>query len=335
MKKIIFFILLFLFSCSNDNKVKKLNRSFYYWKTSFRYLNNKEDSIVKEHKINKLYIKFFEIEHDELKGNIPFSKNKFNNFKVVNNIIPTIYIKNEVFLKSTKSDLDLLADNTNFLIQKYLTDVKVNEYQIDCDWTLNSKDNYFYFLKKIKEISKKKLSCTLRLYPFKYRTKMGIPPVDRVTLMCYNLINPIENPTKNSILDVSELEKYLTVEKKYPIPMDIALPIYSWMQLYQNNQFQAVFYDSHEYLLKNIKSKDSLWYEVTNDFSIGDHYIRVNDKIKYEKVTFQEILKAIKLIKKNVKFDKETTVSLFHLDNNQLQKYTNEEINHIYNSFLE
>ena len=327
-----------LFSCKNNNKIKNVERAFYYWKSNeYRYDNN-VDSILKTTQTQKLYLKFFEVEHNDLMGNIPIAKNRMRFYNKNIEVIPTVFIKNDVFLKSSLKDLDLLADNINFLINKFKADefdkeIVVKEFQMDCDWTIKSKENYFYFLKKIKEISKKDLSCTLRLYPYKYRKAMGIPPVDKVTLMCYNLLNPLESRKQNSILDNDELSKYLNVSKKYPLHLDVALPIYSWMQLYQNNQFRTVFYNSNSYLIKNMKKIDNLWYEVTEDVEIDGIYLRIGDKIKYEQVTKEDIKKAIKLLKNNVDFDDTTTVTLFHLDDAQLQKYSHEEINSFYTSF--
>lgn len=340
MKKILFLGMfsLLIFSCKRDNKVKNVEHAFYYWKSGSWIFDDKLDTILKQTKTQKLYIKFFEIENNDLMGNIPISKNRIRFYNKDIEVIPTIFIKNDVFLKSTLKDLDLLADNVNYLINKFIKEdfdkeVLVKEFQMDCDWTIKSKDNYFYFLRKIKLISNKSISCTLRLYPYKYRNKMGIPPVNNVMLMCYNLLNPLENPKQNSILDINELSKYLNVSKKYPKHIDIALPIYSWMQLYQNNQFQGVIYNSHSYLIKNMKKIDTLWYEATQDVQTDNNYIRIGDKIKYEQVTKETIDKTITLLKKNLDFDDTTTIALFHLDDDQLQKYSNEEIISFYTSF--
>jgi hypothetical protein len=164
---------------------------------------------------------------------------------------------------------------------------------------------------------------------------MGVPPVDKVMLMCYNLINPLESDNKNSILDLNELKSYLNTKEKYPLHLDVALPLYSWMQLYQNNQFTGVLYNVNDVkpLLKSIKP---LWYEVQKDTVINyETYLRAGDKIKFEEIKTSEIVQAIAIIKSNVKLDKEITVSLFHLDQNQLKNYTNEEINHFYNDFTQ
>ena len=119
MKKILFFCSIFLTLTSCSNKIKKVERSFYYWKSNGYYLDIKEDSILKNLNIQKLYVKFFEVDHSEILGNIPVSKsnlrleesNKYN-------IIPTVFIKNDVFLKSNQKSLDSLVLNVNFLINK-------------------------------------------------------------------------------------------------------------------------------------------------------------------------------------------------------------------------
>ncbi len=339
MKITLFFCAIFLTIISCTNKIKTVERSFYYWKSDNYYLDSKEDLLIKNLYIQKMYIKFFEVDFNEAIGNIPVSKSNFRyneKFKFI--VVPTIFIKNDVFIKSDKVAIDSLASNIKFLIEKRFKEnfefTTFSEIQIDCDWTLKSKENYFYFLRKIKSLSKKEISCTLRLYPYKYQTKMGIPPVDRATLMCYNLINPLENHAKNSILDLKELESYLTVNDKYPIHLDVALPIYSWMQVYQNNQFSEVIYNDLKTVKTIMKPIKPLWFEITKDTVVNyNNYLRVGDKIKYEETTAKKILEAIKIIKKNIRFDKNATVTLFHLDEEQLNNFSNEEISSFYSSF--
>lgn len=346
MKKILLFLPIFflIFSCEKT-KVEKVENAFYYWKSdNYSSGSDKEKDILANQNIKKLYVKFFEVDYSDAMGNYPISKTSFSLYSYCDEktkkpyeVIPTVYIKNIVFQKSNEKDLDKLADNVNFLINKYtnekLDSLKISEIQIDCDWTASTKDKYFYFLKKLKPISQKQISATLRLYPYKYPDKMGVPPVDKVTLMCYNLINPLADQSKNSILDLKELESYLNTKKKYPLHLDIALPVYSWMQVYQNNQFTNILYDVKD-IKPHLKQIKPLWYEVQKDTVINyETYLRVGDKIKYEEITADKINKAIAIIKKNVNFDKEITVTLFHLDENQLNNYTDEEISYFYSDF--
>jgi len=346
MKNILFYalILITLFACT-PNKAEHVERAFYYWKNDEWQPTNKEDSLVRTLGIKKLYVKFFEVERNEVMGNIPTAKTQLHLYNAYDSItmVPTIYLRNEVFKKISNKGLDSLAGNVSFLINKYCTDngyyrglnrvVNVSEYQMDCDWTPSTKDNYFYFLKKLKKISGKQISCTLRLYPYKYPDKMGIPPVDKAMLMCYNLISPLEDHTKNSILDINELSLYLKSADKYPLHLDIALPLYSWVQVYQNNHFAKLLYTDTKNIKAILKHEKPLWYEATRDTVINDFYLRTGDKIKIEETTPAQIQEAIALIKKNTDLDKNITVSLFHLDQQQLSRYSYEQISAFYSGF--
>ncbi|MGC4039244.1 MAG: hypothetical protein QM710_00180 [Flavobacterium sp.] len=348
MKKVLLagLILCFFSACQKRDKIEDTERAFYYWKSDQSGLDAKEQSLLDTLKIKKLYIKFFEVKYDATMGNIPFAKTGFDGYYYRNpdkpkptlNLIPTVFIKNDVFLKSSRSELDTLANNVSHLVSKFYGE-KFNEYkkyteiQIDCDWTLKSKDSYFYFLKKMTQVSGKKLSCTLRLYPYKYRTKMGIPPVSSATLMCYNLIQPFSENSKNSILDIKELESYLTTDEKYPIHLDVALPVFSWAHHYQYDAFKEFVKLDKDFLKKACDKKSELWYEVKKDTSIGNSYFRVGDKIKYEDVSQYKVNEAIKALKSKVKFDKKITVTFFHLDSSLVKKYNYETLNRFYTSF--
>jgi hypothetical protein len=42
----------------------------------------------------------------------------------------------------------------------------------------------------------------------KDKAQTGVPPVEKVYLMCYSTSSPLENSSKNSILDVVILKNY-------------------------------------------------------------------------------------------------------------------------------
>ncbi|MFN8325098.1 MAG: hypothetical protein U0T80_05000 [Flavobacteriaceae bacterium] len=348
MKKILVLVLFstFLFSCKNDNKVEKVERAFYYWKGNA--LGDENLSQINKLKVNKLYVKLFEVDYSEARGNFPYEKNRpsYYDFKKLDSVevVPTVFIKNGIFQYNDEKSLDKLADNIVFLINKYSSEVEYsgrkepifnyNEIQIDCDWTKSTKEKYFYLLKKIKELSKKELSCTLRLYPYKYPDIMGVPPVDKAMLMCYNLIKPLSQKDKNSILDIDEMKKYLNEKKSYPVHLDIALPTFYWTQLYQNNRFEQLVELSTNEVKAFAKEVKPLWYQVEKDTSINyQTYLKAGDQLKCEDISISVLNEAINLIKKNVPLDKNTTISLFDLDSSTFKQYTNEEISGLYSSF--
>jgi hypothetical protein len=345
---LLLFISIVFWSCSNkENKIENVERAFYYWKSS-SYFDDESVKGINKLKVKKIYYKLFEVDYNEAMGNFPYQKNypNYYTFRDLDsvNVVPTVFIRNEIFQYNDEKSLDKLADNIVFLIDKHHKESYYNsqekiifeysEIQIDCDWTKSTKDKYFYLLKKIKELSKKQISCTLRLYPYKYPDIMGIPPVDKAMLMCYNLIKPLSNKTKNSILDLDELKSYLNKRTSYPIHLDVVLPVFYWTQWYQNDRFSGLLNINSSDIKTFTKEVKPMWYEVTKDTTYNyKNYFRIGDQIKCEEVDSKKIMEAISIIKNNVELDKNTTISLFDLGESTFKKYSNEEISSFYSSF--
>ncbi|MFY7664978.1 hypothetical protein [Flavobacterium sp.] len=348
MKKYLIFLIAgtVLTGCVNSSKPEKVIHAFYQWKAEGDF-DHPEFAVLDTFNVKKVYYRFFDVEHSPTMGNIPTSKTNrrygyryYQENDLEYELVPTVFIRNEVFLQSSKADIDILVSNVNHLIKKYcaegFSDFKTpTEIQIDCDWTIRSKANYFYFLEEFKKASQKNLSCTLRLYPYKYRTKMGIPPVDKVVLMCYNLLPPLENPKRNSILEPDELRAYLTVDEPYPIHLDVALPVFQWAFHYRYDTFKGFTTTTKESLISFAERKSELWWEVKKDTSINEVYYRTGDRIKFETVSYTDLKKSVALLKKNVKFPKETTVILFDLDTTLFHEYSKQSIDKLLHSFTE
>jgi hypothetical protein len=328
---------------SCKHKTVTIQRSFYYWKSDESSFAGTEINCLKTLAIQKLYVRFFEVETSKIFGVRPVSKTSINftyesNYEVakIAQIIPVVFIKTDVLMNISQTGLDSLANNISFLVsKKYKEQVNNNDFkelQIDCDWTAKTKENYFQLLRSLKKISGKIISCTLRLYPYKYPELMGVPPVDKATLMCYNLNNPLENENKNSILDAGELRKYLDTKNTYPLHLDIVLPLTSWMLCFQNNQFAGILHnqDAINEIARPVKP---LWYTVIKDTVINDIFLRVGDKIKYEDAGEEQLKEVILLLKDHIHFTGTTTISFFHLDKTILNKYSSETLDHLYDSF--
>lgn len=133
---------LFLFSCNNNHKVEHVERAFYYWKGN-NSLSTIEEEELSKLRVQKLYVKLFEVDYSEVRGNYPFEKNKIYSLPDSLKIVPTIFIKNDIFQHNNEKSLDVLADNIVFLIDKYSREnynktkreFEYDEIQIDCDWT--------------------------------------------------------------------------------------------------------------------------------------------------------------------------------------------------------
>ncbi|PID62747.1 MAG: hypothetical protein CR986_00760, partial [Ignavibacteriae bacterium] len=204
--------------------------SFYYWRTSLT-LNTAEQQAL-QHSTDSLYVRYFDVDKRAGKFHALASVVKRESFVTDKRIVPVVFITNRTFLYITDKEINELAHKVADTIEKKSQRFGLHtadEIQIDCDWTAGTRDDYFKFLQTLQKITGKDISVTLRLHQVKFKDKTGIPPVNKVFLMCYSTSSPLKDSDKNSILDVALLKNYLQNIDDYPIDnITVALPIYSW-----------------------------------------------------------------------------------------------------------
>ncbi len=344
----IVFIGFFLSPFQHQNQAP--TRAFYYWKNYDDFWF--ESDIIDTLQVRKLYVKYFEVDYDPDLGPVPKAKTELTmsrtkwdyeqDKEVLSpyaklNIVPTVFILNSVF-KEPDLNTREMAKNILFLVLKKFEENMEGfscpkEIQIDCDWTESTKLFYLRFLRELKQEMRKnaslentQLSATLRLYAYKFPDRMGVLPVDRAMLMCYNLLTPRESGNRNSILDIQELKKYLEGADDYPIALDVALPTYSNVQVFQNKQFKSLFYEEDSTFLSYLKPLKPPFYLISKDTLVDEVYLRKGDHLKVERVSAKQIREAIDVINQEVYFRDRPTMALFHLDSDELRKYTHEEL---------
>ncbi|MFT3795925.1 hypothetical protein [Flavobacterium sp.] len=214
-------------------------------------------------------------------------------------------------------------------------EASIKEILIDCDWTEKSKANYFYFLQQIKKaFPNHSIASTIRLWQYKYYEKAGIPPVDKGLLMCYNM-NAVDNPkTANSIGSNKELESYLTHDD-YQLPLDIALPLFSWSVLFRGNQFKGILSSRVEILNDTVVFKKTGDHKmmIMNDILLGDFYARYGDEVRVEKISDSEIREMIETIKDQIDIGDSTKVTFFSFDKKYIKDYGTKNIAAYYSLF--
>ena len=322
MKKILsILILLLIFSCK---KQEKHDYGFYYWRTTLS-LNQKEQDLLKQSKTPNLYTRFFDIDKTNLTfqtlGLIEVSEN----FSPGKKIVPVIFITNRTWEKISEEEIVFLAQKLNQSIKDIQQKNKLvlgNEIQIDSDCTVKTKDDYFKFLKKLKEISGKEITCTLRLHQVKDKAETGIPPVEKMYLMAYATSSPLENSEKNSILDVDVLKAYLKNLDDYPVKLDVALPIYSWgivtNHLGKKKLINAL---TVEELIqnKNVKKMNKTTFEILKDDFYYGFYLNKNFTIKIEEIPEKDILESLNFIDGKLNYN--FSVVYYHLDSKFTRNY--------------
>lgn len=257
-----FFIGLLFFLLISCSKNEKPIVAFYYWKTILKW-SEAEKEVLKDNEVSKLYIRYFDIGlHPQTKDPIPVSPVRFQENINKFDVVPVVFIQNKVMLLSNL-DVDDLVQKTIRLIEEINAKNKITcqEIQIDCDWTLKSKDNYLKFIERFKKLSQKKLSATIRLHQVKYFKKTKIPNVDSGVLMYYNM-GSIANDSLNSIYDRKIAKKYLKSLKRYPLHLDVALPMYSWAVHIRNQKVIGL----RSKLSANELKKDANFEKISNGF---------------------------------------------------------------------
>jgi hypothetical protein len=338
VKLMILGLLTSLTSCNENTEPRKIEPSFYYWKSVLN-LSNFENQKLDSLKVKTIYLKFFDVDWDEAaRKPLPVAKLQASSYKLQGgiSIIPVVFITNECIQKIDSSKIEELAEN----IYSLILEIKqangfdsIPEIQIDCDWTEASKDKYFKLLNNLKpQTTNYKLSATIRLHQIKFLSKTGVPPVDRGLLMCYNMGN-LKNPaTKNSILETEELKKYTGNLSTYPLPLDVAFPLFNWKVLYRNNVYSGLIQGLPDAVFSNsFCTKTGNRYKVLKDTLLQGYDLLKGDMLRDEQSEIKELLAAANEISRHLK-NTPLRVSLYHLDSLILSKYSTHELESIYNS---
>ena len=319
---VLFTALLVMAACMSE---RERAVDFYYWKTNVS-LDETEQKYFKNLDCRCLYIRFFDVDNDG-SGIRPLAKVKPFDCEVLQaEYVPVIFITNRTFNGVSRQEISDLAQRVFSLISEIAVVNKlpeINEIQIDCDWTSNTRNDFFRFLECLKEISNKKITCTLRLHQIAERQKNGIPPVEKGYLMCYATSSPTDFSETNSILDISLLKSYLKTANDYPVAFDVALPIYSWAVVKNhvghikliNNVTEAELQAENRFQALPEKS-----YEATDNFFFRGIFMNKGFRIKVEGIS-PELLQETKTFL-NRHIHRDYRIVYYHLDRPFLEQYT-------------
>ncbi|OCA71671.1 hypothetical protein BBI00_18400 [Chryseobacterium arthrosphaerae] len=296
------FILLLIASCSSKEKHPY---TFYYWKTNLK-LDPEEKRVLDKAPVPFLYTRFFDVDKIDGKFQPVAVITKDASFQTSKQIVPTVFITNPALLGISPDEITFLAESIHHLVQKKAEEYHLkinNEIQIDCDWTAGTREDYFKFLKELKRVSGKEITCTLRLHQVKDKKNTGIPPVEKVYLMCYSTSSPLEKSDKNSILDVSTLRSYLSKLEDYPVKkIEVALPVYSWGIVTNHLEKHRLINALSEKDLDNpnFKRISPSEVEILKDGFYFGNYMNKGFTIKVEEISEEQLEEVISFLQKKI-----------------------------------
>ncbi len=335
------FVFLYTVSCSNNSN-KEISRGVYFWKTNFS-LSTAELNWLKETEIQKLYVRFFDVDwNPNINKAVPVGDVTIETKKIDGvEIIPVIFITNRTLTNLPDS---LISELSNNIYKKIVAKLSLfenpttKEIQLDCDWTETTREKYFNLIEQIKqltEINKIEITTTIRLHQVKFFSKTGVPPIKRGMLMFYNMSDVSDMKTRNSIYDEVLAKKYLINFDKYPLDLDVVMPAFSWACWFRNGKLKNLINDVKAKDIEenlNFVKEDKNIFRVTKEISLKGNYILPGDYLRTEETDFNMTLGAAELIASHIK-NKKINVSIYHLTGEVIKNYGKDQFTDIVDCF--
>jgi hypothetical protein len=322
MKRILLFCCFISFvSCQ---KKQSPDVSFYYWKTVFQ-LSGPEKKALSANQVKKLYIRYFDV---ALVNDNPFPVAPIHFRESVKKyaIVPVIFIRNDVFL-SESLDVKILVSRVLKLITQINTahQIQTSEIQIDCDWSLKSRDRFMEFMRILKLDSHKTISATIRLHQVKYFKETRIPPVDYGVLMFYNM-GKLGDKNANSIYDAAIAKRYLPSLKDYPLKLNVALPVFSWIVHTRNSKIVNLISKTDTEGFRDSPSFESVQdgiMRVRKNVLLHGFFFKEGDELKTETVSPEDLEEMSELLHQYLP-QKPNEIIYYDLDNINIKRFQNE-----------
>lgn len=322
----IFPFLWLLISCEPSSPPKQLTPAFYHWKAVYKpALTDKK--VMREVNAKRLYLRFFDVDWDAAKHQpIPKAVVQFAERPAGLTVIPTVFITNRTMLSVPASDVTGLAQHMGTKIKQIAKEqgIRIGEVQLDCDWSLGSRDRYFALLIAVKKQLSLPVSATIRLHQIKYADRTGVPPVNRGMLMFYNMADWKEETTYNSILDMDVANRYIGFIEKYPLPLDAVLPLFRWTIVYRQGRFLTILNNvARSQLIRSTFLKnqaDTNRFVALRDTTAFGISLRSGDLLRSEVCSPLALTQARRALLSRI-HNQHLTFALYHLDSTVLIPY--------------
>jgi hypothetical protein len=319
------------------------NRALYFWRTEWSS-SAELQSAMKDARINRLYMRFFDVEWDSHEKTAhPIAPLRFaspapNGVEVV----PVIYLVNAVFLKMSYEDVPKLADNVLRKVHAMaeLEHIPFKELQLDCDWSDDSRRNYFRFVEILHNTMKsegRSLSATLRLHQVKYASRSGIPSIDHGMLMFYNFSQIQGDEPGHSIFNEQDAARYTSYIARYPLKLDVVLPMFSWSVHAREGKVLGLLEgigSAEAGGFDGFREQSANRYAATRSFFFRGRYFMEGDSLLVEETTPRITRQAAALARRGAGWSRHyNTIALFDIDQERLKDYSSAEIRGILNEF--
>lgn len=284
--------------------------AIYHWKGVFKP-TTEEYAFMAKNDIGRLYIRFFDIAAEynatnQLMEAVPIATTVFDGAVPYGvEVIPVTYITVEALRQMDGEEYRYAS----YIIERMLAMAsynelgKIKEIQFDCDWTESTR-HIFFTLCECARLQLHEMDMTLSVTVRLHQLRQQAPAADRGVLMLYNT-GAVRNPnTHNSILDINDVEPYLK-RCKYRLPLDYAYPTFGWSVLFKDGIFQRLISDNDSYTPTD------------------------GETLRVERASAEEVAEVKRRVERAFGKPYQSNI-IYHLDINQLNNYTDDEIAEIF-----
>jgi len=314
-------------------------RSFYLWRGELT-LDARDRSTLEALKVKRLYLRVFDVTWSARRKR----PDQTPSLRITGTpedwveLVPVVFITPDVFRDLGPGRLPWLAGHLLDQIAAVLGPTRfrrTRELQIDCDWYPTIRGPYFGFLRELSRQAAARagrrlvLSATLRLHQLADRDAAGMPPTDRVTLMLYSLTPVRRFGTQNALLDPGVVEAYLRRAGPYPLPVDVALGLFSWAAHFNADrellglirEVRAADLDG----LAGLQKEKGAVYRVTGETRLGPHKLLVGDRLRLDEQRLEDVLTVARMLRARLRqlgLRPPEHPILFHYDPEVIRRFT-------------
>ncbi len=311
----------------------------YHWKTTFS-LSEEDLAFLESHSVKRMYLRLFDVDMETIPKDrqtscVPVATTIFKS-PVPDNIevVPAVFITTRSLMHTAKESGDLkeLAERiyTRVCNMSDYNDLgEIHEIQLDCDWTNNTKEAFYSLCREIKALAEKdtiQISSTIRLH----QLSKDPPPVDRGVLMVYNTGAVRGYDTNNSILEMRDVKLYLkSTPVRYALPLDFAYPVFGWGALFREGKYLGILHKTDFNDTRYYTAEENGYFKVIKEHVVEGHCLYEGDLVRLEYPSADEVKEVADYVSKSFPKASHNTI-LYHLDSDNLSKFTTDEIAYIY-----
>ena len=285
-------------SCGRDEP----KRSVYYWQTTLR-VGAAERAFLARNGEGKVYCRYFDVVPGD-DGPQPNATMAFEGaFPKSVEVVPVVYIVNDCMGQPHDGLAEKIVRRVSQMNETNSVPA-AKELQVDCDWTMTTREAFFAFLEKLRALCHDrgmKLSATIRLH----QLSQPAPPADHGVLMMYNTGDVTKLDVRKPILDIKDVMPYMRYLRGYGMPLAAAYPLFTWHVLFRGGKYVGIMH--------------------------GDDDLPVlpGDSIVVRQPELGDILQVKKAVD-GARRDANQEIILYDLSNKNIKRFSNDNFKKIY-----